>query len=105
MWWPFDLQQRKQLSSRAATHVAARNAALAFELKGKQADASLDKEILSSDIAGIVYGIQEKEWTSLQVLCAFIRRAKQAQEMTNCLTEGESVCESGPRVSPKLTAS
>lgn len=97
MWWPFDLQERKQLANRAAAHVAARNAALSFELKGDQADTSLDKEILSSDISGIVYGIQEKEWTAVQVLCAFIRRAREAQEKTNCLTEGKLASETSGR--------
>jgi hypothetical protein len=87
MWWPFDLQQRADLASRARAHVAARDKALAFPLEST--DTSLDKDILTSDISGIVYGIQEKEWTAVQVLSAFIRKAKEAHEQTNCLTEGE----------------
>ncbi|GAC73351.1 amidases [Moesziomyces antarcticus T-34] len=46
-----------------------------------------DLGILSSDIAGITSGIQERRWTSTEVLCAYVRATRRAQIRTNCLTE------------------
>ena len=40
----------------------------------------------------IVQHISDGEWTASDVLEAYISRAILAQDLTNCLTEGQSVC-------------
>ncbi|KIJ66263.1 hypothetical protein HYDPIDRAFT_26628 [Hydnomerulius pinastri MD-312] len=46
-----------------------------------------EKKIVNCDATTIVNGIQEKKYTSVQVLEAFVRVAVRAQDVTNCLTE------------------
>lgn len=47
------------------------------------------REILESSNTDIVQGIKDKRWTSTDALGAFVGRAVEAQDATNCLTEGE----------------
>ena len=91
--WFSSSSSKSAWTQKASQHVAARNAALALEIPQDVLDTKTDETIISSDIASIVYGIQEKRWTALEVMYAFIRRAQLAQEQTNCLTEGEPLPE------------
>lgn len=92
-------------TQKIAEHVAARDKALNAPLEldisftgGPETSTSLDnngsqasvyKTIVSSDVAGIVKGIETRQWTATQVLAAFIQGAKRAHKRSNCLTEGE----------------
>lgn len=49
---------------------------------------AFNSDTLSSAASEIVRHIEKGEWTSSDVLEAYIARAAQAHEKTNCLTEG-----------------
>ena len=87
--WFSSSSSKSAWTEKASQHVTARNAALAFEIPQDALDSKTDEAIISSDIASIVYGIQEKRWSAVEVIYAFIRRAQLAHEQTNCLTEGK----------------
>lgn len=63
--------------------------ALAFQPPKSTLSADVADEILKASNTEIVQGIKEGRWTSTEVLDAFVARALEAQEATNCLTEGE----------------
>ncbi|KAL9936250.1 hypothetical protein V8E36_005092 [Tilletia maclaganii] len=46
-----------------------------------------DVEILGSDAAALTKGIEERKWTASDILAAYIRSARRAQDRLNCLTE------------------
>ncbi|KAK0566138.1 hypothetical protein OC844_000882 [Tilletia horrida] len=75
-------------------HLAARDAALLAPLAIDPNPADVlavgderDLAILSSDIAALTRGIQDRAWTATDVLAAYIRSARRAQKRLNCLTE------------------
>jgi hypothetical protein len=46
-------------------------------------------EYLVVDATQIVRNIEQRKWTAVDVVTAYIWRAVKAQEATNCLTEGK----------------
>jgi hypothetical protein len=83
--WPFDIPQRNRIAISAKEHVSRRDA----KLKGIEfPPVEKSERILSSDISSLVRGIEDGEWTSLDLVHVFMGAAIRAQERTNCLTEG-----------------
>jgi len=52
-------------------------------------------EYLGADVTQIVRNIEQRKWTAVEVVTAYIWRAIKAQEATNCLTEGKCYTLSG----------
>ncbi|CAD6892028.1 unnamed protein product [Tilletia laevis] len=75
-------------------HLAARDAALLRPLSIDPHKDDLlavgdarDHEILASGVSALTKGIEERKWTATDVLAAYIRSSRRAQERLNCLTE------------------
>jgi amidase len=81
--WPFSSAYKVLSETKKSQRDGALSAAPKFSL-------SEHGQFLKATASEIVGHIERGEWTSSEVVTAYIARAVSAHETTNCVTEGES---------------